>query len=105
MNKIIFMKGISPLIAVVLLIAIAVTLSVIISTWGQLIITSQTQKATNKTSEVTECENVEIENIYIDFRANRTRVFIRSSGDTYATDVTLLNNAGVEGTNVTELPF
>src|SRR3989344_7265833 len=105
MDKTIFMKGLSPIIAVVLLIAIAVTISIILNAWSQLIITRETSDAGNKTSEVTGCENVEIEQIYIDFPANRTRVFMRSSGDTYATSVTLLNTTGGTGNNVTTLPF
>jgi len=105
MDKTIFMKGLSPIIAVVLLIAIAVTISVILNAWSQLIITRQTNDAGNKTTQVTGCENVEIEQIYIDFPGNRTRVFIRSSGDTYAASITLLNTTGGTGNNVTQLPF
>ena len=99
------MKGMSPLIAVILLIAIAVTISVILNAWSQVIITTEASEAKNKTSEVTGCENIEIEQIYIDFPGNRTRVFMRSSGDTFANSITLLNTTGGTGNNLTQLPF
>ena len=93
------------MVAVVILVAIVTIIGAIILSWSSFIVKGETQKAGNKTSSVTNCENIEIEQIYIDFPGNRTRIFIRSSGDTYATSITLFNTTGGTGNNVTELPF
>src|SRR3989344_4453960 len=98
-------KGISPLLATVLLISIVVVIAAILSNWSQIIILTETTESANKTKQVTGCENVEIENIYIDLRGDRVRVFMKSSGDTYAINVTLLNITGGEGVGITSLPF
>ena len=93
------------MVAVVILVAIVTIIGTIILSWSSFIIKGETQKSGNKTTQVTGSENIEIEQIYIDFPGNRTRVFIRSSGDTYAASVTLFNTTGGTGNNVTQLPF
>ena len=104
-SSVLKMKGISPLIATVLLIAIVTLIAAILTNWSHIIILTETTESANKTKQVTGCENVEIENIYIDLRGDRVRVFMKSSGDTYANNVTLLNITGNEGYRITSLPF
>ena len=99
------MKGVSPMVAVVILVAIVTIIGALLLSWSNFIVGGQTVKISNKTETITGCENIEIEQIYIDFPGNRTRVFMRSSGDTFANSVTLLNTTGGTGINVTQLPF
>ncbi|HLD85327.1 MAG TPA: archaellin/type IV pilin N-terminal domain-containing protein [archaeon] len=61
------MKGISPLIAAVMLIAITVSIGVFIAGWSQQFIHSTTKSVGNKTTEAIDCSaaNINIQDIYI----------------------------------------
>ena len=61
------MKGISPLIAAVMLIAITISIGVFIAGWSQQFIHSTTKSVGNKTTEAIDCSaaNINIQDVYI----------------------------------------
>lgn len=99
------MKGISPLLAAILLIAIAVLVAGIISTWFIELTKSSQSTITNQTSGQVECGILEIEDVYLDFDTNVTRILISTSGDfEYINTVGVYNTNGEAAPNVTEMP-
>ncbi len=80
------MKGVSPLIAAVLLIALTVTIAVIVTTWTSGFTTSTQAGTENKSKEIVGCSGalLEIESVYIS---------VLSNGHTNATAV--VKNAGL----------
>ncbi|MBI2578156.1 MAG: type IV pilin [Candidatus Aenigmarchaeota archaeon] len=102
------MKGVSPLIATVLLIAVAVLLASTISTWVTGLTKDQSVTLTNRSTEITECagKNMRIEDVYLDFTANISRVNVRNTGQVDETIVSafLLNQQGVNTTLNSTLP-
>ena len=102
------MKGISPLIATVLLIAITLTIISIIMGWVTKLIEGQTETISNRTGEAVECTGAEItiDDVYLDFSANVSRIHVRNSGqiDLEIESASLSNNSGVRADNLTALP-
>ena len=74
------MKGVSPLIAAVLLIALTVTIAIIVTTWSSGFTTSSQVGTENKSKEIVGCSGaiLEIEAVYVsviaDGRTNATAV-------------------------------
>ena len=91
-------KGISPLIAAVLLIAITVAIATLVSGWISTITRGTQVTVENKTSEAVECAAaaVSIDNVYI-VGNNSVRIVVRNSGqanDLEVTNVTAINTTG-----------
>ena len=103
------MKGLSPLIAIVLLIAITLTVISIMMGWVTDLVTGQTGTIGNKTSEAVECTGavITIDDVYIDFSTNRSRVHVRNSGqlDLGITSASLTNQRGEKASNLTAFPI
>jgi flagellin-like protein len=102
-------KGLSPLIAVVLLIAITVSIVAIMSTWVTTLTKSETGTITNKTGSSTACidSNLAITNVYMDAAGNVSRIVVRNSGhadDTIAS-ASLMNKDGAEAPNLSSFPI
>ncbi|MEM7819392.1 MAG: archaellin/type IV pilin N-terminal domain-containing protein [Candidatus Aenigmatarchaeota archaeon] len=76
------MKGISPLIAAVLLIAFTVTAAVLIITWGTSFTTSTTSGVGNKSTEIVECSGaaIEIDSVYINNNTGIANVIVKNTG-------------------------
>ncbi len=96
------MKGVSPMIAVVLLIAITVLLSGVIFGWIKLFSFTETEKISNRSEELTSCSGsaINIDDVYLDFGANKSRVAVRNTGQLTEriTSAQLLNTNGLNAT-------
>ncbi len=91
------MKGISPLIAAVLLIAITVAIATLVSGWISTVTRSTQIAAENKTSEAVDCAaaSISVDQIYLD--NNTLRVVVRNSGqanDLVVGNVSVITNIG-----------
>ena len=107
-NSSIFNKGMSPLISSVLLIAIAVTIAGAIFNWAPSLTRSQQHQISNKSSEIIDCNPPMIEDVYLDFSTNKSRVFVRGgTGGAYVFSAKLLNAQGGEVPliNASSVPF
>src|SRR3989344_4449884 len=76
------MKGISTLIAAVLLIAVTLLISLIVSTSFTSLVKTQASTLQTRTGEAVNCtsSDITIEAVYIDALANRARLTVRNSG-------------------------
>ena len=103
------MKGMSPLIGSVLVIAITVTIFAILGGWIPDFIKSTQTSVGNTSSEAIDCtsSDITITSVYIDFETNISRVSARNSGFTEDKIVSaqLFNNKGEECINLTALPI
>ena len=99
------MKGISPLIAAVLLIAITVAIATLVTGWVSSLTRSTQVSVENKTTEAVDCASasITIDNVFVDTNGSHPwrNVFIvvRNSGqidDMQITNVTLFNSSGGE---------
>lgn len=99
-------KGVSPLIATVLLISISVMLSYIILSWSVSLTKEETTTITNKTKEQVECGVLLIKDVYMDFTSNISRVYIWSSNAIdQITSAIMLTKNGEQLSNLTILPM
>ena len=91
------MKGLSPLVATVLLIAISLTIIAIIMGWVTDLIRDQTGTIGNRTGEAVDCTaaDIHIEDVYLNMVTNVSRVHVRNSGqiDLEITSASLSNDA------------
>lgn len=101
------MKGLSPLLATILVIAIAVLVAGIIMTWFTTLAKSTQSSITNQTTQQVSCGIIEIQDVYLDFEANATRILISNSGEfEIINSVGVYNKQGQVATvNITETPF
>jgi len=101
-TKIFLMKGVSPMIAVVLLIAITVLLSGVIFGWIKLFSFTETEKISNRTEGLTSCSGsaINIDDVYLDFGANKSRATVRNTGQLTERIISaqLLNTNGINAT-------
>ncbi|MBS3054252.1 MAG: hypothetical protein J4431_01825 [Candidatus Aenigmarchaeota archaeon] len=88
------MKGLSPLIASVLLIAIAFSVSSILGPWALEVVRSDTDTISNNSKSVTECYPVLIQNVYADFNSGKIRVYAMGKGANTITSADVLNSYG-----------
>ena len=102
------MKGISSLIAAVLLIAITVVVTTIYSGWYTSLLGGQTKTIENKTRLIIDCTaaRISILDVYLDFTNNVSRVSVRNSGqsDDVIASANVYNSNGINGTNLSALP-
>lgn len=102
------MRGISPLISAVLLIAIAVVMAGMLFNWGPALIRGQTTTISNKTGQIIECNPPSIEDVYMDFQANVSRVYVRASqGGAEVQEARVIDITGTEAplVNSSAVPF
>ena len=102
------MKGVSPFLAMVLLIIATVSLAVIVSSWYSNMTRSQTEIIGNKTEQSVDCTYVstDIQDVYLDLTNNRGRVSIVNTGqkDDILVSAKFLTTAGEEASIITTLP-
>ncbi len=91
------MRGVSPLVASVLLIAIVITISMIIMGWLSTLTKTTTSTVTNKTQEGINCASasISIEDVYI-IGTSSANVVVKNTGFTNGLNIsgTLLNITG-----------
>jgi flagellin-like protein len=99
-------KGLSPLIASVILIAITVLIAGIIMTWMSTLTKSQQHIISNRTEESVGCIGViEIMDVYVDFSTNKSRVFVTNTGGVEnIVSGKVLSTRGSEAGNITAFP-
>ena len=102
------MKGLSALVATVLLIAITLTIVSIIMGWVTDLIKGQTTTIGNRTGTAVECTGagIHIEDVYLDLTTNVSRVHARNSGqiELEIKSASLSNQNGVMAANLTVFP-
>lgn len=103
------MEGLSPLISVVLLIAISVIVASLIMSWSSALTSGQQIVISNRSEEITECagQDAKIEDVYLDFTTNKSRVTVRNSGqvDGKIVSASLQNLQGVQAQLNNTLPL
>ncbi|MFH0832517.1 MAG: hypothetical protein V1900_02240 [Candidatus Aenigmatarchaeota archaeon] len=101
-------KGVSPLIASVLLIAISVMIAYVIMSWSTTLTKEQTKSISNKTTEQVECGLIQIKDVYMDLTNNNniSRVYIWSTNAIdYIVSASMMNKNGELANNLTVLPM
>ena len=87
------MKGITPLIAAVMLVAITVAVGVFIAGWSQQFIHSTTKNVGNKTTEAIDCSpaNIDIQDVYVTAGTGTgsANVIVKNTG--YANNLVITN--------------
>ncbi|MBI4018108.1 MAG: hypothetical protein HY368_00695 [Candidatus Aenigmarchaeota archaeon] len=103
------LKGVSPLIATVMVIAITLIIATLISSWISALSQEQGKTVSNKTEAITSCagSGIVIEDVYLETATNISRVTVRNSGRTTETIISaqILSKTGVNGTLNTSLPL
>ena len=99
-------KGISPLISVVLLIAMTVLISTVMASWLTSFQKDQQDTIANKSGQIVDCTSADItiDDVYIDFKSNITRIIVRNSGQVRELAIEsalFLNNLGHAALNAT----
>ena len=97
--------GVSPLFATIFLIGITVVIVAILLNWSTLMTSEQTQDITNKSGEISTCAVLSINDVYLDFASNVSRVFVKSSVEGTIADAKLLARNGVDMPLKTKLPL
>ena len=103
-------KGISTLIAAVLLIAVTLLISLIVSTSFTSLVKTQASTLQTRTGEAVNCtsSDINIESVFIDGNPrNQSRVLVRNSGQIQENIVSgqIVNKTGVAGSLQTTLPL
>lgn len=95
-------KGVSPMVAVVLLIAITVLLSGVIFGWIKTFSFAETEKISNRSEELTTCSGsaISVDDVYLDFGSNKSRATVRNTGQLTEriTSAQMLNTNGANAT-------
>ena len=102
-------KGVSPLVASVLLIAMVTLIAGIVMTWTTSLTKESAASISNRTGGAVECagSSIEIQSVFLDFSANKSRVLVRNSGQRVESIISGIfqNNNGESSGNLTVLPF
>lgn len=73
-------KALSAIVTAVLIISIVVLLSIIVMNWITVLTKETTTTISNKTAQCSSGADITIEDVYIDFRTNISRINVRNSG-------------------------
>ena len=98
-------KGLSPLIAVIILIAIVVIISTMLLNWTSIFTSDQTSDISNTSKQLTNCGVLSIEDVYLDFPTNRSRILVKSSIEDIVEGAELLTRSGMTMPRNTRLPL
>ena len=105
-------KGISTLIAAVLLIAVTLLISLIVSTSFTSLVKTQASTLQTRTGEAVNCtsSSIDIESIFVDFTKGTTRtaqVVVRNSGQVRENIISahIINKTGGTGNSMTAFPL
>ena len=101
-------KGISPLLAVVFLIAMTVAIATAYMGWYSSLIGSQSRTVENRTRIGIDCTaaRTSILDVYMDFTNNVSRISVRNSGqvDDNIVSANVYNSFGINATNMSAVP-
>ena len=100
------MKGVSPLIAAVLLIAFVVTVAMVVMGWFSSFVRTVTQNVSQSGQEAVGCATaaIELDHVYVNTKANTTQFIVKNIGGVTlvvkglivnTTGVACINNTGV----------
>lgn len=100
-------KGIDALLGSVIIISITVIIAGIVMTWLTTMTHNQQMAITNKSEESMSCNGVlQVMEVYLDFSANRSRVFVSNSGEAdNIVSAKLVTTKGTEARNITAFPL
>ena len=98
-------KGLSSLIAVIILIAIVTVITTMLLNWTTLFASEQTKDISNTTRIIKDCAVINIDDVYVDFASNRSRVFVKSSVEGIMDSAVLINKNGIEMPVNTRMPM
>lgn len=98
-------KGLSTLVAVVILIAIVMIITTTLLNWTTLFTSEQTKDISNTSRVIKDCAVITVDDVYLDFSSNRSRVFLKSSVEGVMDSAVLLNKKGVEMPLNTNMPL
>lgn len=102
------MKGVSTIIATVLLLAITVLISIIVSTSLTTLTKEQASTVGTRTTQAVNCtsSDVSVEAVYLDTAPNIGRVTVRNAGQINENIISarMYNKTGVEAANLTQFP-
>ncbi len=102
------MKGLSPLIAAVMLVAITVAMVSIYAGWYTSLLGGQTRTVENRTKIAVDCTSARLSilDVYLDTANNVSRVNVRNSGqvDDNIVSVFVYNSLGINATNLSAVP-
>ena len=102
------MKGISPLIASVMLIAITVVIAASYGSWFTNLLAGNSDTIANKTRMAIDCTSAHmfIQDVYMDFSRNISHVNVRNSGQSNDNIITvaLYNSFGISAGNLSSVP-
>ncbi|MBI4018109.1 MAG: hypothetical protein HY368_00700 [Candidatus Aenigmarchaeota archaeon] len=103
------MKGVSTIIATVLLLAITVLISLVVSTSFTQITKEQTSTVSTRTTQAVNCtsSDINVEAVYLDTGpSNQSRVTVRNSGQINENIVAakMYNKTGIEAASITTYP-
>src|SRR3989338_1625802 len=98
-------KGLSPLVATVLLIALSVTIAAIVLNWSSFFATVQTDDITNTSNVIKDCAVLSIDSVYLDFTTNISRVYVKSSLEGVMDSVKLITVNGIDMPLITQMPL
>jgi hypothetical protein len=102
---VIMKKGITPLLAAVLILAIAVIVANMLLSWMSSITKDQTGTISNKSSSIVGCGDIIIDTVFLDLNDNVSRVVVRSMGAaSQITSANVYTSGGVPVGNITKLP-
>lgn len=78
------MKGISPIIATTILVALVISIGAIVTGWGTGLVKQVTGSTDDKTGEIIDCNvaDINIENVFLNNNSKKLRVNVRNSGRT-----------------------
>lgn len=103
------LKGISAVVAAVMLIAVTLLLVVTVSSWLTVLTKEDTSAITNTSGEFVSCaaSGMVIEDVYLDFGANASRVTVRNTGQNTERILSaqLINTRGQSAALNTSLPI
>ncbi len=97
-------KGVSPLLAAILLIAISVVLASILLNWSSLFTSGQTEDIENTSNVIRNCPVITIDDVFLDFTSNRSRVFVSSKIEGTVDSIKLVARNGVDMPLNTKVP-
>lgn len=99
------MKGLGTFIAAVMLVAIVLVVSLVVLNWSSSLAQDQGKEITNRSS--CNLASVTIEEVYVDFATNRSRITVRNGGlvDDKLASGSVLSKTGDSAPNLTVFPI
>lgn len=102
-------KGLSPLLATVLIISITVAIATLVMGWMTNVTKDVQWTVGNKTTYAVDCSaaDISVDAVYMDFNANKSRVSVRNAGfvDDKVVSASMQNTFGDALSTITSMPM